>query len=360
MAIIEARKTGTGRETYRVRIRMKGFPEENATFERKTDAKRWAQQTEAAMREGRYFRTSEAKRHTVADLVDRYIKDYLTVSPPANGANTKRQLTWWKAQIGSVTLADLSGPLLTEYRDKLGTESIKRGKKTARRTPSTVRRYLAALSTALSTAMKDWHWLDDNPMRKVGKPKEPPGRMRWLSDEERAALLAACQSSTQKALYPIVVLAISTGMRRGEILGLRWREIDLIGGWINLTKTKNNDIRTVPLNGVALQQLKAWSKVRSIANDLVFPGKNPRTPFALDAPWKAALTTAGVSDFRFHDLRHSAASYLAMNGASTVEIAAVLGHKTLQMTKRYSHFGNEHLKKRVAAMNRKIFSERAA
>jgi len=79
-----------------MRIRMKGFPEKNVTFERKTDAKRWAQHSKVAMREACYFRTLKAKRHTVADLVDRYVKDYLTVAPPANGANAQWQLAWWQ------------------------------------------------------------------------------------------------------------------------------------------------------------------------------------------------------------------------------------------------------------------------
>lgn len=97
------------------------------------------------------------------------------------------------------------------------------------------------------------------------------------------------------------------------------------------------------------------AKVRRIGTDLLFPGRNPKKPVDLKKPWTTAVRKAKLMDFRFHDLRHSAASYLAMNGASTIEIAAVLGHKTLQMVKRYSHLANSHTSSVVTAMNEKIF-----
>ena len=145
-------------------------------------------------------------------------------------------------------------------------------------------------------------------------------------------------------------------MRSGETMSLRWPQVDLKRGQATLHDTKNGSSREVPLAGHALAQLQDLARVRRIDTDLLFPGSDPVRPVDLKKPWTAAVRKAKLVDFRFHDLRHSAASYLAMNGASTIEIAAVLGHKTLQMVKRYSHLSNSHASRVVTSMNDKIFN----
>jgi hypothetical protein len=169
MANIEKRASG-GTNSYRVKVRLKGHPVQSATFERLTDAKKWAQATESAIRENRHFKTTEAKRHTVADLIDRYVRDVLPTKKSAVGQS--QQLARWKAEIGSYTLADVTPSLLAECRDKLGRENTVRSK---RRSPASVVRYMAALSHAFSIAVKEWGWLEDSPMRKVTKPRESGG-----------------------------------------------------------------------------------------------------------------------------------------------------------------------------------------
>ncbi|MDS4040831.1 MAG: site-specific integrase [Candidatus Competibacter sp.] len=359
MATFDKHTANDGKVTHRVRIRMKGFPLQTASFDRLTDARRWAQQTEAAIREGRYFKTREAQRHTLAELIDRYVADVL---PRKKGAPKQRQqLHWWREQLGVYALADLTPPLLAEYRDKLaagfpGDEP---------RSPATVVRYLAALSHCLTVAVKEYQWLEDSPLRKVSKPQEPRGRVRFLSDEERAVLLRECQTSANPYLYPVVVLALSTGMRAGEIMNLEWRDVDLARGWITLRETKNGERRGVPLAGMALELMREHAKVRRLDTPLVWPNHGPRNikagekrpnkPMDLRAPWEAAVKRADLADFHFHDLRHSAASYLAMNGASLNEIAAVLGHKTLAMVQRYAHLSESHKAGVVERMNAAIF-----
>lgn len=359
MANIEIRRSEDGTPSYRVKVRLKGQLPVTGTFARITDAKRWAQATEAAIREGRFFKTSEAKRHTLANLVDRYIREVLP-DKPKSASNTELQLLWWKSKLGHLTLADLTPAAITEAKNTLLATQTRRNRPMS---PATVVRYMAALSHPLNVAMRDWGWLEDSPMRRVSKPKEPRGRERFLSDDERSLLLAACRTSNSRWLYTVVVLAISTGMRSGEILGLRWPQVDLARGQIVLTTTKNGSSRTVPLSGLALTLMLDAARLRRIDSDLVFFGNAPKTPeepvksVDLKKPWTTAVNKAGLRDFRFHDLRHSAASYLAMNGASTIEIAAVLGHKTLAMVKRYSHLANSHTAKVVAAMNEKVFGE---
>ena len=356
MANIEKRVSNDGKTSYRVKIRLKGYPSQSATFERLTDAKKWTQQTESAIREGRHFKTSEAKRHTLTELIDRYIKTVLPTKPKAIKKQTAL-LQRWKAEIGGHALADVTPSLIAECRDKLAGEITLRGKL---RSPATVNRYMAALSIALTTAVKEWGWLDDTPMRKVTKGKESRGRVRFLSDDERTHLLRACKESSSLYLYSIVVLALSTGMRQGEIMGLTWDVVDLNQGRAILHETKNGERRAVAITGHALELLKELSKVRRIDSNLLFPSKEnapqkPQKSMDLRTPWETAVKKAKLQDFKFHDLRHSAASYLAMNGASLAEIAEVLGHKTLQMVKRYAHLSEGHTARVVASMNDKIF-----
>ena len=356
MATIFKRTASDGKSSYQVKVRLKGYPAETGTFERLTDARKWASATETAMREGRHFKTGEAKRRTMAELIGRYIQDVLP-GKPKNIRIQTQQLTWWRDQIGAYTLADITPSLIAEYRDKLAGGETVRG---TQRSPATVNRYLAALSHVLTIAVTEWEWLDDSPMRKVRKPTESRGRVRFLTDDERPRLLKACKESGNSYLYPVVVLALSTGMRQGEIMGLSWDNVDLIKGRAILHETKNGERRAVAITGHALDLLKEMSKVRRIDSKLIFPSKEiapqkPQKPMDLRTPWEAALKKAEISDFKFHDLRHSAASYLAMNGASLAEIAEVLGHKTLQMVKRYAHLSEGHTARVVESMNSKIF-----
>lgn len=351
MATIELRRAGDGSISYRAKVRLNGHPPEYATFKRKTDATKWAHSVEVAMREGRYFKTAEAKKHTFAELVDRYLKEVLP-DRPKNAANTLRHLGFWKHKLGTLSLADITPALLVRYRNELLAETTRLNKP---RSNATVVRYLASISHAFTVAMKDWQWVTDNPVSKISKPRQARGRERYLSDDERERLLTACRASSNRYLLPVVVLAISTGMRRGEIMNLRWSDVDLKRGTIILTATKNDTSRAVPLSGLALTLLQDLAKVRRLDTPLLFPGTLPQKPMDLKKPWELAMAQAKLQDFRFHDLRHTAASYLAMNGATTMEIAAVLGHKTLQMVKRYSHLTNSHTAQVVTAMNDKIF-----
>jgi integrase len=355
MANIQTRQTDDGKTRYRAQVRLKGHPHASATFERLTDAKHWAQQTEAAIREGRHFKTSESKRHTLADMVDRYIRDVLP-NKPRSERDQRRQLLWWREQIGSYSLADVTPALIAEQRDNLLNGSTKQGGK---RQPATVNRYLAALSHCFTIAVREWGWLEHNPLSKVSRRREPRGRVRYLLDDELERLLEACRESRNPHLYDIVVLALSTGMRRGEIMNLEWQHVSFERSQVVLEDTKNGERRVVPLVGIAHEALLRRSRLQRIDSPYVFPapyrhGVPPR-PASIQSAWKTALERAHVTDFRFHDLRHSAASHLAMNGATLAEIAEVLGHKTLSMVKRYAHFSEAHTSKVVERMVRRVF-----
>ena len=349
MANITQRKGKDGGTSYRVQVRIAGFPAQHATFERRTDAKAWAAQTEAAIREGRHFPQREAKRHTLRELADRHLASVERRKPEALGKQ-KQIMGWWKDELGDYALASITPAIIAAKRDELLKD----------RAPATVNRYLATLGKAMQDAVREWHWLNENPVRRVSKESEPEGRVRWLSDEERGRLLEACAASPLKELELMVLLALTTGMRRGEILGLRWVDVDLKRRQAVLHKTKNRERRSVPLVQRVVQLLEAHAKVRRLDTGLVFP--QPGKDRAIDPArcFERALKVAKVADFRFHDLRHTAASYLAMSGATSAEIAAVLGHKTLQMVKRYSHIGDAHTGEVVERMTRKFFGDASA
>lgn len=191
-------------------------------------------------------------------------------------------------------------------------------------------------------------------MRRVRRLEEPRGRVRCLDDDERGRLVEACRQSEDRPLYPLVILALSTGARRGELLGFRWRDVDLARGVAVLHQTKNRERRALPLAGLAVEVLRELSRVRRVDTDLIFANGQGRVVLPRKS-WGRALRAAEIEDFRFHDLRHCAASYLAMSGATLAEIAEVLGHKTLAKVKRYSHLTDQHTSRVVARMNDRLF-----
>lgn len=323
MPSIEARTTKEGTKIYRVKVRLKGYPTQTASFARLTDAKKWAKVTEADIIEGRHFKTTEAKHHTLSELIDRYLQEVLPQKSASSIYMQTLQLRWWKKHLGSERLSDLTPAMIAEHRDKLARGDGKP------RSNATVNRYLAAISHTFTIAVEEWGWLNDSPMRQVRKPKEPRGRVRFLSDDERERLLDACQQSRGPLLHTVVVLALSTGARRMEILSLTWHDIDLERRVIRLQDTKNNERRALPLTGYAHELMQQHANTPRKDTNLVFPGRSGKKPTDMRTAWDKAIGRAGIEDFHFHDLRHSAASYLAMNGASLAEISEILGHKTL-------------------------------
>lgn len=345
MATIQKRINKDGATSYRVQIRLKGFPPESASFERLTDAKEWAKKTEAEMKAGRHFGAS--KRHTFNDLADEYLPH----------AKDKIRLAYWRGIFGADTLDTITPARIGKQRDKLlsqetprfatpatgnAVQDAKRPK--AKRKGATVNRFLASLSASLVYGVKTLQWIERNPCERIAKPPESKGRVRFLSDDERTALLAACKPHDD--LYLAVVLALSTGARQAEIMTLRYGQIDFARKVITLTQTKNGETRALPLVSSAFTLLQERAKVRSLTDDRVFPptGRAKKAEcLDLRQPWEKAIKAAGITDFHWHDLRHTAASYLAMSGVSLVEISKILGHRTMQMVSRYSHLSDGHI-----------------
>lgn len=358
MGTIVKRKSANGQLTYTARVRRRGFTHLNATFSRLTDARAWIEQEETKIRQGVHIDYVEAKKHTLGEAIDRYISE--EVPHP----NQLTHLERWKETLGSLLLSAVTEIRVNDVTSNWKSEGINKIKLG----PATLNRHLNSLSVVFRHA-KEWGWSKRNPVQEARKYTEPRGRVRYLSDKERKKLLETCQQKEFKKLYPIVVLALSTGMRKEEILSLKWAQIDLKAGTIILTKTKNKERRRVPVTLRALELLKQHEKEKREDTEFVFPGerishKNGCKVIALSErhydikrPWMKLLDKADIKDFTFHDLRHSCASYLAMNGATSLEIAEVLGHKSLDVVKRYAHLSEGHTARVVKSMNRKFIGK---
>ena len=348
MASIEKRKNDDGTTSYRVKIRMKGHPTESATFGRLTDAKEWVQKTEADIKSGRHFGAS--KRHTLNELIDSYEKS-AQHKALKSAKDMRTRLSWWRLKHGDKLLQDITPTLVAQSRDALLDEYIDLVRRTKggvisrvpsgkKRSGATTNRFLAALSTACAYGVKELSWLERNPVERVSKPKENKGRVRFLDDAELPRFLAACRKHPD--LYLAVALSLTTGGRQSEIMGLRWGQIDLKAGRATLYAgtTKNEDARVLSLVGEAFTLLQERAKVRSLTDDRIFPAtRRAKKALCIDlrTPFLAALKEADIKDFHWHDLRHTCASYLMMNGVSPLEISKVLGHRTMAMVSRYAH-----------------------
>lgn len=285
----------------------------------------------------------------VADLIDLYMAHY------AGRDSTRLQrLTWWKARLGQVPLQQLSDDDVHEAMEALANQHGRyfAGKDAEDRpilrakakplAPATLNRYQAALAAVITWAMrrriapKGY----SNPVRLVELRPEDNAKTRFLSDDECRRLLEACKRSTWPRLYALVLMALTTGARKGELIGLTWAQVDLERAEARLVRTKNADSRVLPLVPAVVEEL---ARFKAGSTSLVF--RSPREAsraFSFESRFHEALRQASIRGVTFHTLRHSAASALARSGATLLEVAEVLGHRQLQTTKRYSHLATSH------------------
>ena len=251
MATITERYRKNGKKVFRVEIRIKGNPTLSKSFEKRSDALDWAKQQEVQIQQGHLINL-EADRQTIREIIDFYREDVVSKMRRSSKSNYTKQLEWFDKRIGKLSLRKLTPALIIQLRKILQTEDSTRGK----RSVATCNRYLAALSSCCSYAVEQ-QILEENPCRKVKKLTEPRGRTRFLDDQEREKLIAACKENSPQ-LYLAVTLSLSTGARRQEIWSLRWENVDLVEGYLTFQETKNGDIRSVPVIGQALELLRDY------------------------------------------------------------------------------------------------------
>ena len=318
-------------DKYQVRVRIRG-EEATKTFTNKRDAKAWEHEQSSLIERGQSVSTKD----TLADVIDRYLE---TQEYDKNRASN---LAWWKDELGKKRLVDLRKADFVSARDRLKKLPAKRGGEPIK--PATVNRRMAAVSAVLTLCVEEWFLLESNPAR-LKQITENNGRDRILKDAELEPLLDACEGSEEPALYPTVLMALGSGSRKREITNLRWNDVDLDRGVAILRDTKNDDSRSIPIQGEALEALKRYRKaqgVTPIGSAFVFTYRTGKAPFDFSRAWAKATEEAGITDLRFHDLRHTAGSKLAMAGRTMGEVGAMLGHRAAQTTKRYVHYSTAH------------------
>lgn len=354
MATIEPRTLKDGTRRYRVRVRLQGELPRTKTFKRLTDAKAWAASVEAAMGHGAYVPIARERRRTLRDLIDKYRDEYLPTRGMRDTAKHEALLDWWADHYGHLTLDRLQPEAIAEARRALQARRKRDGEPLS---GATVNRHLAALSAVCKWAWKELRWLPSNPVLDVSKAPESTGIIRYLSDPERKALLKACRQSTDPNIYTAVMLALATGARYSNIRYLTWADVDRKAWRLRFVETKNKQPRYVPVVGQAQPALQAQFKADPTGQGWVFKGSRDDAPADLDKPWRKVRAAAGIVNFRFHDLRHTTASYLTMNGASLAEVAEALGQRTLVMAQRYSHQSGEHVRSTFERMAGKLADE---
>ena len=261
----------------------------------------------------------------------------------------EKYLPWLKANLSVKTVERAEGilsqhllPFFTGYLGSVTRQRVEEYKisRQAQVSNSTVNREVSRFRHLFRCAV-DWGLIRQNPCKGIREPKEPPGRVRYLNQEELSKLLQACPDW----LKPIVEVALLTGLRRGEILGLTWNRIDLANRLLHIEQTKTNERRTLPISDGLLEVLRArpidqWGKL--------FPDVKGNQ---LSMAFRRAVKRAELTNLRFHDLRHDFASHLSMAGVGLRTVQTLLGHRDVRMTLRYSHLSQEHLLESVQKLN---------
>jgi len=282
------------------------------------------------MIEGCFFDTLEEKDRTFEEMMDRYLKEHMVKK--ASRESYIYYLKNLRSFFGQRTLNEISAKLIVRYK----TERYDQGA-----SPATINRELGAMKAAFNLAIREWEWCRSNPVSKVAMEKENNRRDRWLTDEEEERLI----SLSPVWLREIVVFALHTGMRRGEILSLTRKGVDLFRKTITVFRSKNGERKTIPINQTVFDLLRGKAKVRPIGTDLVFHSKvyTPINKDNLRRSFNLAITNARIEDFHFHDLRHTFATRLVQSGVDLYKVQRLLGHKSPAMTQRYAHHCPESL-----------------
>ncbi|MBW2065002.1 MAG: site-specific integrase [Deltaproteobacteria bacterium] len=313
------------------------------SFRKKKDAVEELAKRVALIGENRYLDVKKDYKTTFGELLVKYEENY---KHQASFKNLKHYcITNFKEYFGEDTkLSNIRYVDLETYRNHLMTKLTRCGTK---RADASINREMATLRHIFTKAV-EWDMMERSPFER-GKSlllKLNNQRIRYLTEGEINRLLDECR--TQKHLFRIVTCAINTGMRRGEILNLKWSQVR--NGFIYLEKSKTKERREIPINDTLARIFKEIRREQGLTSEYVFTYAK-RTVGKVDRAFKGALRRAGIEDFKFHDLRHTFASHVLMRGGTLKDVQELLGHKTMTMTLRYAHLSQEHKKKAVNLLN---------
>ena len=332
-------KTSVG--SWKAMVRKSGWPTTTKTFRTKRDAEDWARNIEDEMVRGVFINRADSHRLKLNVALDRYVSEVSPTRRASTASREFRRTKPLKEHLGDYSLTALTPDVIAKYRDM---------RSKAGQSASSIRLELSLLSHLFTIAIREWRLgIVYNPVGMVRKPTPPPGRDRRLRKHEERQILAACDAHSNPMLGWIVRVALYTGMRQSEIQTLTLNQVDLNRRIALLKDTKNGSPRLVPLTRLAVKTLRAAIKnpLRSKDTDLIFFGEAGRDAqrrgYEFKPAWFDAMRRAEVNGFRFHDLRHEAVSRLVEAGLGDQEVAAISGHKSMQMLRRYTHLRAEDL-----------------
>lgn len=290
--------------------------------------------------EGQYFKNAVGANKTLQHMIDKYMTEYSICKSPSGHSRDKISAKHLLDFFGNPRIKEVTAPLIVNYKVFRRNEGM---------APATIERELCLLKRAFNLAKKEWKWTEENPVLEVSRERFNNQRDRWLSFEEEEMMLDVCS----EWLEEITIFALSTGMRRSEILDLEWPYVSVERRTATIMKSKNGERRTIPLNKRALEILKKKAKVRYLKSSFVFPSKvgtriGNRN---LSRAFSDAVQKAGIENFTFHDLRHTFATLLVQNGVDLYTVGNLLGHKDIRMTQRYSHHCTESLRGGVEVLD---------
>lgn len=336
-------KSGT---RYKTIIRRKNKVIKAKTFLRKTDAREWARKLEANL-----DKVDVHDLRGIAVTFNELAKEYLNQWQGRDPFMPNR-IKWWEERIGRNTLIEIRPDLifgfLEEYANgkALSFRGTHEGQPLLvelprKRSPASVNKMKATLSAVLTFAVSR-RYIETNPARTLPSLTLSNKVVRWLNLDERNRLLKAAKRSNWPMLHLLIVLALTTGARKGSLLSLRWEKIDFSSRTYELEKTKNGRPLTLTFPPSVIQELMKHRE----REGLIFKSKKcPDKPMEFRKHWLKALEQAEIENFRFHDLRHTAASYLMMGGATLLDVATLLGHKSTASSERYTHLSHQHQQK---------------
>ncbi len=316
---------------WQAKVRKKGFPAQSKVFRTKADAQAWASSVEGEMVRGLWRDRSESESTTLAECIERYLSEVTPQKKNSHPEELKLQ-QWLQRGVAKRFMASIRGRDVADAIKDMETEG---------KSGNTIRLHLAVISHLFKVARTEWGMESiSNPVEAVRKPRLPQGRERRLVGNEEDRLLDACRADENPDIIYIVQFAIETAMRRAEICGLLWENVNLSGRVAMLPDTKNGTFRRVPLSSVAVSVL---ATIPRRLDGLVWDVKAD----TVTRSFERCCKRAGITGLTFHDLRHEATSRLFEKGFNPMEVSTITGHKTLQMLKRYTHLRAEDLAKRM-------------
>ena len=290
--------------------------------------------------EGKWLDIDPGRDRTFLELMEKYYKEHSPKKSEKSYVRDRSIIKHLNDFFGDYTLIQVTPKVISAYK------GLRREEEAA---PATINHELGLMSSAFNLAMKEWEWVNSNPVSRVSKEKVNNLIERWLSIEEEKELL----EFSSKWLQEIILFAINTGLRMSEILNLTWDKVNLFNKTIRIIEQKNKSRDTLPLNATALEVLKARNKIIQIKNKQVFYGKagTKIDSSNLRRAFNIAIEEAGIERLRFHDLRHTFATRLIQNGVDIYTVQKLGRWKTIQMVERYAHHYAESLRGGVETLD---------